>query len=243
MICKIGINGISGRMGTEIAALLGEGFQRENVYLELADGVSRRKNIVSVEGVEVRTWNEPPREPVHLWMDFSQPEATLTMLEHIDTPVLIGTTGFRPDQLEKVRGYAEKHPVLMAANTSPGMSVVRQFVREVVPPTDWGFSAFVSEAHHVAKKDSPSGSALELSALLQQRGYELSPPSAIRAGGIVGEHTLRFVSEHEEVIVQHRVFNRAVFAKGALLAAVRFTSIEKSGLYTWDQVFKGLEAQ
>lgn len=226
-------------MGVEIAALLGQGFELGKDFLELSDAVAKSGKITSVEGVDVRTWSDDAREPVHAWIDFSRPEATMEMLEHIDAPVVIGTTGFSDAEKKRIAEYAKKHAVLLAANTSPGMSVVRKAIAEALPPAEWGFKAFVTEAHHTQKKDSPSGSANEILRLVEKAGYADVPVHAIRAGGIVGEHELRLVSETEEILIVHRVFDRKVFARGALLGAARLLHAErKTGVYSWDELFK-----
>ncbi len=237
MIYKVGVNGVTGRMGVEVASLLGQGLQLASHYLELADAVANSDKVTSVEGVTVRTWKSPSREPVHVWVDFSRPAATMSMLESIDTPVVICTTGFSESELAKIENYSKRHAVLLAANTSPGMSVVRKFLAQALPPKEWGFSAHVEDIHHRHKKDAPSGSAKEIVRLLEKAGYEGVQVHAIRTGGVVGEHEIRLISDNEEVSIVHRAFDRRVFAKGSLLGAVKLLSVGKSGLYSWDELF------
>ena len=237
MIYKVGVNGVTGRMGVEVASILGQGYQQGANYLELADAVANSDKVTSIEGVTVRTWDSPAREPVHVWIDFSKPAATLRMLEAIQTPVVICTTGFSENELAAIQKFSKKHAVLLAANTSPGMSVVRKFLRQALPPTEWGFAAHLQDTHHRHKKDSPSGSAKELVRLLEQAGYSEVQVQAIRSGGVVGEHEIRLISDNEEVRIVHRAFDRRVFAKGALLGAVRLLSVDKPGLYSWDELF------
>src|SRR5262249_43738537 len=83
VIYKIGVSGVRGRMGLEVAALLGEGYELGADYFELSDAVAKSDKITSIEGVSIRTWDTPAREPVHAWIDFSRPEATVRMLDQI----------------------------------------------------------------------------------------------------------------------------------------------------------------
>jgi 4-hydroxy-tetrahydrodipicolinate reductase len=236
MIYKVGINGVAGRMGTEVASLIAQGYHLGSDYLELADAVARDNQVTSIEGVNVRTWAEGLREPVHVWIDFSRPAGTMDMLASIETPVVICTTGFTDAQRQVIVDYSQTHAVLLAANTSPGMSFVRKVLGNL-PPKEWGFNAFLSESHHAEKKDAPSGSAKEMLRLMQSGGYSDVPVNVIRSGGIVGEHEVRLISETEEIQIVHRVFDRKVFARGAVLGAQRLLKTERPGLYTWDQLF------
>jgi 4-hydroxy-tetrahydrodipicolinate reductase len=129
--------------------------------------------------------------------------------------------------------------VLIAPNTSVGVGVLRQLVGLAAAALGEGFDVEVSEAHHRGKRDAPSGTALSLGeAVAQARGaaladiavYErhgVSDPrktgsvgfSVLRAGDIVGEHTVTFASAGERLELTHRATDRMVFARGALRAA------------------------
>ena len=112
MIYKVGLLGASGKMGLEIAGLLAAGITIGGNALELSDAVSNSKKVTSIEGTPVRTLSEPEFEPVHVWIDFSNPKATLSLLEKVRTPLVIGTTGFTDAEKEKIR------EVIIATNPS-----------------------------------------------------------------------------------------------------------------------------
>lgn len=235
MIYKVGLCGASGRMGLEVAGLLAGGLPVGNDLFELADAVAGSGKLVSVEGVEVRTLADPPREPVHGWIDFSRPAATVKLLETLDCPLVIATTGFDGAQREAIAKAAGRVPILVAPNTSPGVRQLYRLLGSLAGP-DAGFAASVLETHHAQKKDSPSGTAKALVERLRDRGYQDVPVAALRAGGVPGEHEVRLVAEDEMIVITHRVWNRRVFARGAVDALHWLLRQKKPRLYAVDEM-------
>lgn len=237
MICKVGVLGASGRVGLEIAGLIATGKPLQGMQFELADAVVSRSGLTSIEGVDTRHLDQPAREPVHVWIDFSRPEATIKLLEKIDTPCVIGTTGFSKTEFAKINEYSKKYPVLMASNMSPGMNWMFQLVRSFPQQATWISETLLREEHHRQKKDAPSGTAKSLLSVLESRGVTGTQVESIRAGSIVGNHSVRFVGDNEEIEIIHRVQNRKVFAEGALLAAEFVVRCKCPGLYSMEDVF------
>ncbi|MCB9253154.1 MAG: 4-hydroxy-tetrahydrodipicolinate reductase [Bdellovibrionaceae bacterium] len=229
MIYKVGLLGASGRMGLQIAGLLQDGFSHDGDSFELADAVSGSGKLRSIEGIPVRKMEEPPREPVHVWIDFSTPDASMAFLDAIETPIVIATTGFSDSQLSKIKKYADRFPVLLAPNTSPGMNLFLQWLEQL--PEGLKFDLNLSEEHHVHKKDAPSGTAKSLLEVLERRGYGEVPVQSVRAGGIRGVHTLKFAAADETIEIRHEALDRKVFAEGALIAAAFLVKQKKAGLY------------
>lgn len=137
--------------------------------------------------------------------------------------VVIGTTGWR-DQESSIRQIADRAGigVMAASNFSIGMYIFRRVVEEAATRfaarADAG--AFIHEAHHAAKKDAPSGTALTLRDAMVAAGYPRPiDVSSTRAGAIPGTHTVGFDSSAETVTLTHVVRDRSVFARGALEAA------------------------
>lgn len=219
MIFKVGLLGASGRMGQEIAALLSDGFTLGADAFELADGITRSGRLQSLEGMPLRTFGEEPREPVHVWIDFSRPEGTMALLEETDRPIVIGTTGFTAAQMERIESYAKRTPVLLCPNTSLGMNLLNAMVGQAATLSGKDFVAVLEEEHHKHKQDAPSGSAKRLLEALGKAGFERPTVHVTRAGSIVGNHRVRFLADGEELILEHRVTDRRIFAKGALGAA------------------------
>jgi len=225
-------------MGLEVAGMLSPSYQTKNKMLELADVVVGSSNLSEIEGVSTRKLAEPPREPVHVWIDFSRPEVTLSLLGNLKCPMVIGTTGFTEAQLEKLREYSKSRALLLAPNTSPGMALLRNMLRALPDTLSEHFQLVLAEDHHSKKVDSPSGTAKQLKALLAERGLEAGPVQVTRAGNIVGTHTIRLISGEEELEITHRAYDRRVFARGALEAAA-FLVDAKPGWYSMEDVYGG----
>jgi len=149
--------------------------------------------------------------------------ATLRALAQHKINVVIGTTGWQAHEVElrEVASHAGIG-VFAAANFSPGVhifqAVVAEAARRFGARDDVG--AWIHEAHHAAKKDAPSGTALLLKNAMSRGGYARAiDVSSTRAGSIPGTHTVGFDSPSESVTLTHTVRDRAVFARGALEAA------------------------
>lgn len=237
MIFKVGVLGASGRVGSEVAALLGPGYRTGGDLLELADAVTGSGRVTSIEGTDCRTLDDAPREPVHVWIDFSRPEATLRLLETAVAPVVIGTTGFTEPQLQKIRSYAKDHAVVLAPNTSPSLAIVGRMLKALPDAAVWSCEVVVSEAHHKHKKDAPSGTAKRLLSVLADRGFTDPQVHVTRAGEIIGVHSVNLISANEEITITHRVNGRNVFAEGALAAAAFLARGRAPGLYGMEEVF------
>lgn len=163
---------------------------------------------------------------VDVAVDFTLPEAVpenLPRLAARGLSVVIGTTGWQQHEarLKDIAGRAGIG-VLAASNFSLGMNIFRFAVEEAArrfaAREDVG--AWVHEAHHAAKKDAPSGTAVTLRTAMADAGYARAiDMSSTRAGSIPGTHTVGFDGPAETVTLTHTVRDRAVFARGALEAA------------------------
>ena len=164
--------------------------------------------------------------PFDVAIDFSQPDAVagnVAALAARRVNVVIGTTGWQSQEAE-LRGVAARAEigVMAAANFSLGMHVFAVVVEEAArrfAALD-GIGAWIHEAHHAAKKDAPSGTALMLQRAMVEQGYGRNiDVSSTRAGYIPGTHVVGFDGPAETVNLTHTVRDRAVFAHGALEAA------------------------
>jgi 4-hydroxy-tetrahydrodipicolinate reductase len=170
-------------------------------------------------------------------------------------PLLIGATGLDADSRAALERAARDVAVLIAPNTSVGVSVAAKLVSLAASALGQSFDVEIFEAHHSMKRDAPSGTALALGeAVAQARGLALrdvavldragiagprSPGSigfsSLRAGDIVGEHTVTFAAAGERVEITHRATDRLTFARGALRAAEWLVG-RPAGLYGMEQV-------
>ncbi|RUO25252.1 4-hydroxy-tetrahydrodipicolinate reductase [Aliidiomarina minuta] len=191
-------------------------------------------------------------------VDFSLPLAlagNLTVAKQTKTPIVICTTGLSEQQNQDLQRVAEETAVLYAANTSLGVNLLRELVRTASKALGTKADIEILEAHHTAKRDAPSGTALALGeAAAEGRNQVLSDvaeyqrnfsdqahrPGSIgfatlRAGDIVGEHTVYLVLGGERLELTHRVADRKTFAEGALNAALWLNG-KKAGFYSMNHV-------
>jgi 4-hydroxy-tetrahydrodipicolinate reductase len=186
-------------------------------------------------------------------IDFTTPQSTLAGLDILTKkgkPLVIGTTGFSSVELERIRKATTKIPCVLSPNMSIGVNVMFKIVGEVANLLGQDYDMEIIEAHHRFKKDAPSGTALRLAEVLakatQRRLEEVATYArkgqvgerkkseigiqTIRAGDIVGEHTVIFGGMGERLEITHRAHSRDNFARGAILAA-KWVAHQPPGLY------------
>ena len=174
-------------------------------------------------------------------IDFSSPATTASNLERCarrGVSALIGTTGLSADIERAADAASRRIPVLIAANTSLGVTLLLELVKAAARALPDEFDVEITEAHHKLKKDAPSGTALALGrAVAEGRGRSFeavrgapregeAPRKAgeigfavIRAGDLAGEHTVLFAGEGERLTLGHEATDRRIFARGAVKAA------------------------
>jgi 4-hydroxy-tetrahydrodipicolinate reductase len=164
--------------------------------------------------------------------------------------LVVGTTGFSPEQREVIRGAVEGHvPAVISSNFSVGVNIFWKLVREAARQLG-DYDIEVTEAHHRYKKDAPSGTAKTILEILDQelgnrekvygrvgeteRKGEIGV-HAIRGGDIVGDHAVLFAGNFECIEISHRAYDRAIFAQGAVRAA-RWVAGREPRIYTMQEV-------
>lgn len=175
-------------------------------------------------------------------IDFTLPEATLRHLDECVTlgkPLVIGTTGLTAEQRARVGEAATHIPVLFSPNMSIGVNLMFRLVAEAARVLGDTVDVEVIEAHHRHKIDAPSGTAVRLGEILAEtlnrdlahcavygrqgrtgaRDRQTIGFETIRAGDIVGEHTVMFAATGERLEITHRASSRRTFAQGAVMAA------------------------
>lgn len=153
-------------------------------------------------------------------IDFSLPpgfDPLLALCVSRGSALVCGTTGLSPPQRHALAEAAARIPVLWASNFSLGVAVLNELV-ERAAATLTGWDCDIVETHHVDKQDAPSGTALTLGESARAGGAEPRYAS-LRAGDVVGEHTVQFAGPGERIELIHRATNRDIFARGALHAA------------------------
>lgn len=228
---KVGVVGASGRMGQEIAKIL-----QETEHCELFLAICRSSSLAEYTYTREKPACAEAAE-VDLWIDFSSPEVLSELLKTAvkhQTPVASGTTGLTEKNQQALKKASQKIPILWASNMSLGVAVITEALEVFsrIPQFDYQ----IEEFHHIRKKDKPSGTAKSLQEKLQTvLKRELPEPLAIRGGGIFGIHKVHAMSEEEHIVLSHTALNRAVFARGAVEAALWLYS-KKKGFYSMRDV-------
>lgn len=173
-------------------------------------------------------------------IDFSVASAVLKNIEACAlarVPIVVGTTGWNANEEEARRLIAEHDGTLIyGANFSIGVNL---FYRIVARAADLfinfeDYAPFIEEAHHARKRDAPSGTALRLRDLLDQKYEHAIPVASTRAGYIPGTHRVGFDSAADQIMLMHTARSRVGFARGALTAA-RWIAGRK-GVYEFSEV-------
>lgn len=246
---RIGVLGCAGRVGALIVQELQARHCGPGVSLA---GGTVRKGLPAPPGFF--TTDDPAAlfECADVLIDFTRPDATarhLWLAASHRKPIVVGTTGLGEQGEREIADAAKETAILYAANMSVGVNLLLALVEQAAARLGIEWDIEIAETHHRRKIDSPSGTALALAGAAQRgRGgadnAPLLPPGregerpqgaigfAVRRGGdIVGDHTVSFMTEGETVEIGHRATNRALFAKGAIRAAV-WLKDKPRGLYT-----------
>lgn len=246
---RVVIIGVSGRMGQALVRVASE-FPDVRIVAAVASAASASLGRDAGElaggerlGVRVASDLTAALAGADVAIDFSQPHATaanVAACRAARMPLVIGTTGFAANLTEaELDAAAREIPLLTAPNTSLGVALLLELVRQAARALGPEFDIEIIEAHHRMKRDAPSGTALAL-ARAAGEGRGLPPAEAlsgastgrvglrrqgeiglavVRGGDIVGEHTVLFAGSGEELRLSHRAGDRAIFARGALRAA------------------------
>jgi 4-hydroxy-tetrahydrodipicolinate reductase len=257
---KVAVSGALGKMGRRLVALLAE-----SADMQLAGAIEARgaagigkplKDILpeAPAGVILKDSYAGGSDVV---VDFSSHVASAALAAAVvrfRVPIVIGTTGLTADEMKVIDEAAHHVPVLVAPNMSVGANVLFDAAARMAKALGADFDVEIIEAHHRFKKDAPSGTALEAARrIAEARGLSgknfvygrqgdtgVRPPDAIaihavRAGDIVGDHTILFSCLGERLELKHQAHTRDAFARGALRAA-RFLVAQEPGKYSMKDV-------
>ena len=209
-------------------------------------------------GVTVSDKIEPYLRPGSVIIDFTRPEASLTYLRAAAknaVPMVVATTGFDPRQTAEIKRLSRRTPALLSANTSLGLNVLMSLLGKAAKMLGDDYDVEIVEVHHRFKKDAPSGTALALGravagalnrdlgkvgihgrkGIIGERSKKEIALLSVRAGDIVGEHTVIFGGIGERLEFTHRAHSRDTFAQGAIRAA-QWLAGQKPGLYGMQDV-------
>jgi len=213
------IHGATGRMGEALLRLAGP--ERGVVVVAAVSRTPLADTRHAALWVPAGELAQAPAFDVAL--DFSQPcalNALAAACVSRGAALVSGTTGLEHNQRAVLAEAGKRIPVLWAANFSLGVAVLSELARRAAEALP-GWDCDIIEAHHARKLDAPSGTALQLGAAVQAGRGQPPHYASIRAGDIVGEHTLMLTGTGERVELTHRASHRDVFAAGALETARR----------------------
>jgi 4-hydroxy-tetrahydrodipicolinate reductase len=195
----------------------------------------------------------PPASAADVWIDFSAPASSVANVRAAQAAglrIVVGTTGLSPEDRKVIADAAVTIPVVLAPNTSLGVTVLLKLVTDAARALGPGYDIEVVEAHHRLKRDAPSGTALRLAeAAAEGSGRDLAETAryarhgdvgprtteeigiqTIRGGDVIGDHTVFFLGLGERVEITHRASSRDTFARGAVRAA-EWLATRPAGLY------------
>jgi 4-hydroxy-tetrahydrodipicolinate reductase len=261
---KIVVCGVGGRMGGAVVRMVAQQPDVELIGAIDRSGSPRLgKDAGEVAatrrtGIAVTDRIEPYLTPSAVIIDFTSPAAALSYLRAAAkkaTPMVIATTGFDARQFAEIRRLSRRTATLLSANTSLGVNVLISLLGKAAKMLGEDYDVEIIEAHHRFKKDAPSGTALALGrsvaaalnrdlnrvvingrkGITGERNSKEIAFLSVRAGDIVGEHTVMFGGMGERLEFIHRAHNRDTFARGALRAA-QWLATRGPGLYGMNDV-------
>lgn len=243
---RVIISGYSGSMGKVLTKCA-----NEDSELEIVCGASKDDLDVPFKTYHKMSEVEELADVIIDFSHHSTIDDTLSYAIKTKTPLVIATTGFNDEELEKIKESSNIIPIFHSSNMSLGVNVLVKLVKEAAKSLN-GFDIEIIEKHHNKKLDAPSGTAV----MIANGVKEVLPDSeyiygrhgrsdkrssneigihAIRGGTIVGEHTTIFAGHDEVVEIKHSAQSKDIFAKGAI-AAAKFLVKQEAGYYNMNNM-------
>ena len=243
---RVIISGYSGSMGKVLTKCA-----NEDSELEIVCGSSKDDLDVPFKTYHKMSEVEESADVIIDFSHHSTIDDTLSYAIKTKTPIVIATTGFNEEELEKIKKASNIIPIFHSSNMSLGVNVLVKLVKEAAKSLN-GFDIEIIEKHHNKKLDAPSGTAV----MIANGVKEVLPDSeyiygrhgrsdkrssneigihAIRGGTIVGEHTTIFAGHDEVVEIKHSAQSKDIFAKGAI-AAAKFLVKQEAGYYNMNNM-------
>ena len=266
---RIALVGVTGRMGQSLIKAVALSQQVElTVGIARADSLAIGKDAgelagIATLGVQITDDLTQVLDRFDLLIDFTRPEPSMEYLaicRQASKKIVIGTTGYNEQQKAEIAASAENIAIVLAPNMSVGVNLSLKLLEMAAKVMGDYTDIEIIEAHHRHKVDAPSGTALRMGEVIAKTlGRTLAEDaiygregitgererktigfSTIRAGDIVGEHTVLFADEGERLEITHKASSRMTFANGAVRAAI-WLADKPSGLFDMQDVL-GLKA-
>ncbi len=260
---KIAVCGAAGRMGQRIIVAVKE------AGCELSGALERpRHEMVGQDagliagcgplGVKISDDLNEVVEGCDVLIDFTTPKVSLKNLELCglkNKAIVIGSTGFTPEERELAAELGRDIPVIIAPNMSVGVNVCFKLLKDIAKTLGDDFDVEIVELHHNKKKDAPSGTAVRMGevvaealgrdynqvarcsreGIVGERTKEEIGMQTVRGGDIVGEHTVYFIGMGERIELSHRAMTRDMFSRGSVRAA-KWIVGQQPGIYDMQDV-------
>ena len=244
-MCNVFISGATGKVGRILIEEI-----LEDIDLKLAGGSASKESkdlgkdlgaLIGRSNININIFEDISNvKDIDLIIDFSRPKHSIQVTRFArkeNIPILIGTTGFNEDELNEIHEIAKEIPLLIAPNTSMGVALFKKILdrsKEVLNVTS---SIEIYEQHHKEKKDSPSGTAINLKDQLKEivSNKDIHIVSS-REGDSPGVHTIKLSFEGETIEISHKASDRSIFAKGAIIAG-KWLKDKPPGLYTMQDIY------
>lgn len=256
---RVVVMGIAGRMGSRIGAICSENEGIKIVgAIEKRGHPSIGKDIgvvigIGEIGIKVTDSLQEIISSSDVVIDFTHREATLEnvrIAQSAKKAMVIGTTGLSKEDMDVIKGASSQIPVIQAPNMSVGVNLLLRVLKDISNVLGDEYDVEIVELHHRMKKDAPSGTALKMAQVIAESlGRNLDDVAVyerkgiigertkkeigiqtVRAGDIVGEHTVYFGGLGERIEITHKASSRDTFARGAVRAAL-WISKQDAGLY------------
>ncbi|MGR8931102.1 MAG: 4-hydroxy-tetrahydrodipicolinate reductase [Gammaproteobacteria bacterium] len=261
---RIALVGVSGRMGLSLIKAAAMSNHAElTVAVSRAESLAVGKDAgelagISTLGLTVGSDLEAVIDQFDVLIDFTRPDASMRYIDicrQAGKKIVIGTTGYTQAQKATIEEIAKEIPIVLAPNFSVGVNLSLKLLEMAANVMGDYTDIEIIEAHHRHKIDAPSGTALRMGEVVANAlGRDLKECaiygregetggrdrktigfSTIRAGDIVGEHTVMFADEGERVEITHKATSRMTFANGAVRAAI-WLEDKVPGLYDMQDV-------
>ena len=255
---RIGLNGAAGRMGKRISSLIHNDANAQLcLALEHDNHHDLGKDIgllIGEDPMGITLTSQFKNENLATIIDFSSPESSVKLAylcAKNKIAFVTGTTGMSEAQLSEIRSLGSQIPILIGSNMSIGVNLLFKFAAQIAKALGDEYDIEIIEKHHRFKKDSPSGTALSIAQSIAdeikrdlkevgvygrngqtgERTQKEIGVHAVRAGDIVGEHTIIYGALGETIELTHRAHTRDTFASGAVKAG-KWLAGKKPRVYT-----------
>jgi 4-hydroxy-tetrahydrodipicolinate reductase len=233
---KLAVSGCCGRMGQRITALA----LKDKIFKvhTLLEGSGRLDLPMSLNGMAVHTDNKALKG-ANVLIEFTSPEATISNLKACQkhgVNMVIGTTGLTKPQIAQIKKASSKIAIVFSSNMSVGVNLVFALIGQAARITGKNYQMYLTETHHIHKKDAPSGTAITMAQVAEQYSKsKVKDIQSLREGEVIGDHTITFESPVDLISIHHHAKTRDIFAEGSLVAA-KFVAKKKKGLYNMQDV-------